>query len=81
MEYETLVEAKLFLGVIMSSMSSLIAYAREADHPGNYFMDDVFPGSSRNGLERYYPAPPAMKGNNATMLMVVNGVDIMDYFP
>ncbi|KUJ18637.1 uncharacterized protein LY89DRAFT_549756, partial [Mollisia scopiformis] len=53
-EYQVLVNAKFFMGVIMSSMSSLIAYARTVDDPKDYFDTYVFPGTERNGLERIY---------------------------
>lgn len=65
----------------MSSMSSLIAYARSIDNEEDFFSAYIFPGSTRNGAERAYPTVPDMKGNRVTKLMVVNGVDIMDSFP
>ncbi|KAK0101368.1 hypothetical protein ONS95_006543 [Cadophora gregata] len=80
-EYQTLVDARFWMGLIMSSMSSLIAYARSIDNEEDFFSAYVFPGSTRNGAERAYPAVPDMRGNGNTKLMVVNGVDIMDSFP
>ncbi len=80
-EYQALVEAKFWMGLSMSSMSSLVAYARTVDQQQDFFTNSVFPGSTKHGLERAYPATPAMKGNMWTELMVVNGVDIMDSFP
>jgi hypothetical protein len=68
------------MGVIMSSMSSLIAYARHVSDDVDVFEKHVFPGSEKTGLERYYKECE-MKGNLRTKLMVVNGVDIMDSFP
>ncbi|KAG4427511.1 hypothetical protein IFR05_017006 [Cadophora sp. M221] len=80
-EYQTLVDARFWMGLVMSSMSSLIAYARSIDNEEDFFSAYIFPGSTRNGAERAYPTVPDMKGNRVTKLMVVNGVDIMDSFP
>jgi len=80
-EYQTLVDARFWMGVVMSSMSSLVAYTRSIDNEEDYFSQYIFPGSTRNGAERAYPVAPDMKGNSNTKLMVVNGVDIMDSFP
>jgi hypothetical protein len=80
-EYETLVRSKFFIGIVMSTMSSLIAYARNVDDEGkDFFEDHIFPGSWNIGIHREYPAL-AMKGNIATKLMVVSGVDVMKSFP
>ena len=79
-EYNALVEAKVFIGVIMSSMSSLVAYARTVNEEPDFFDTHVFPGSSKVGLQRTYDAM-SIKGNSHTKLLVVNGVDIMDSFP
>ena len=80
-EYQTLVQAKFWMGIITSSMSSLIAYARSVDDKQDFFDTYVFPGSDRAGFNRGYPDSPAMRGNNVTKLMVVSGADIMDSFP
>jgi hypothetical protein len=80
-EYQTLVDARFFLGILTSSMSSLIAYARSVDDIEDYFETHVFPGSSKSGLNRGYPGSPIMKGNMETKLIAVSGVDIMDAFP
>ncbi|KAG9237060.1 hypothetical protein BJ875DRAFT_350158, partial [Amylocarpus encephaloides] len=80
-EYKVLLDARFWLGLVMSSMSSLIAYARSVDEKDDYFETFIFPGSSKNGLDRGYPDHLSMKGNRRTKLMVVNGVDIMDSFP
>ncbi|KAL3423533.1 hypothetical protein PVAG01_05280 [Phlyctema vagabunda] len=82
LEYEMLVNADFFLGVVMSSMSSLIAYARSLDDPELFFPTYVFPGSIQDGGVREYPDAPAMHGNDKSKLMVVaRGKDIMAYFP
>lgn len=80
-EYQTLVAARFQLGIITSSMSTLIAYARTVDDEEDFFETYVFPGSSKNGLNRGYPHSPSMMGNADTKLMVVSGVDILDAFP
>jgi hypothetical protein len=80
-EYQTLVDARFFLGILTSSMSSLIAYARSVDDMDDYFETYVFPGSSKVGLNRGYPESPTMKGNGETKLIAVSGVDLMDAFP
>src|ERR1700753_1170659 len=80
-EYETLVRSKFFLGVAMSTMSSLIAYERTInDGDKDFFETYVFPGSWNIGIHREYPAI-AMKGNRDTRVMVVSGVDVMKSFP
>jgi len=66
----------------MSSMSSLIAYARHVNDDVDIFEKYVFPGSEKGGLERHYKEYEyEMRGDRRTKLMVVNGVDIMDSFP
>jgi hypothetical protein len=80
-EYQVLVEARFWIGVITSSMSSLIAFARTVDDPGDFFETSIFPGSSKSGLNRGYTEPNTVKGSFNTKLMVVNGVDIMEAFP
>lgn len=79
-EYEILVRSAFFLGPVMSTMSSLIAYARTLDEKEDFFEKYVFPGSWSIGMHREYPAIE-MKGNKITKLMVVSGVDVMNYFP
>ncbi|KAE9366216.1 hypothetical protein N431DRAFT_495958 [Stipitochalara longipes BDJ] len=79
-EYETLVRSTFFLGIVMSTMSCLIAYARTVDDEKDFFETYVFPGSWNIGIHREYPAI-SMKGNRVTKLMVVSGVDVMNLFP
>ncbi|TVY82666.1 hypothetical protein LSUE1_G002011 [Lachnellula suecica] len=80
-EYQVMMEARFWMGVITSSFSSLIAYARTVDDPDDFFETYIFPNSSKSGLNRNYPEPMTVKGNSYTKLMVVNGVDIMEAFP
>jgi len=86
-EYTTLFNSAFFMGPFMSSMSQLIAYAREINSTKDFFEQYIYPGSRQlpgdSGLEmvRKYPKVPIMKGSNTTKLMVVNGDDIMSFFP
>ena len=67
----------------MSTMSSLIAYARTVDDPKSqedFFEKYIFPGSWNSGIYREYPGL-GMMGNRKTQLMVVSGVDVMSSFP
>lgn len=82
-EYQMQVQANVFMGPAMSSMSSLIAYARSINETEDFFEANIYPGSYRRqgSLHRKYPKSPIMKGNSATKLMVVNGDDIMNSFP
>jgi hypothetical protein len=80
-EYETLVRSTFFLGIVMSTMSSLIAYERTVDsEKEDFFETHIFNDSWKIGINRNYPAM-AMKGNRHTRLMVVSGADVMDSFP
>lgn len=80
-EYETLVRSKFFLGIAMSTMSSLIAYARTVDdEEKDFFETYIFPDSWKIGINRNYEGV-GMRGNNDTRLMVVSGADVMDSFP
>jgi hypothetical protein len=84
-EYQVLVGADYWYGVLLSTMSALVAYARTVDYPEDFFSRYVQPGSVRTGQSRTWDTVPALKGNNFTKLLVVNagprGLDIMDTFP
>lgn len=85
-EYQMLLNADFFLGPAMSSMSSLIAFARTAEQDEDFFMSKIFPDSERyrnqeGWLRRKYSKPWMMKGDDLTKLLVVEGDDIMDAFP
>lgn len=86
-EYQMLLNADFFMGPVMSSMSSLIAYARALDEPTNFFPTYIFPGSKKDlgkdglGIKRKYPKVPVMRGDSKSKLMLVNGDDIMSFFP
>ena len=83
LEYEVMVNAKFWLGIITSTLSSLVAYARSVEDADDFFETYIFPGSVRTEkpLERWYPDSPSMKGNNFTKLMVLTGPDVMASFP
>jgi hypothetical protein len=80
-EYQVLVEAKMFLGVWMSTLSLLIAFARSANDEEDFYSTHIIPGSRRNGPKRQWDDAPAMKGDKTTKLLVVNEFDVMDSFP
>jgi hypothetical protein len=81
LEYQVLVHARYWLGILTSSMSSLIAYARSVEDEEDYFMTYIFPESARAGVLRIFTNAPLVKGDNFTKLIAVDGVDIMDTFP
>jgi hypothetical protein len=85
-EYRVLVGADYWYGVLLSTMSALVAYARTVDHPEAFFPTYIQPGSIRNvGNTRTWNIAPMLKGDNFTKLLVVNaaprGLDLMDTFP
>ncbi|KAF4626104.1 hypothetical protein G7Y89_g12057 [Cudoniella acicularis] len=85
-EYEVLVNADYWYGILMSTMSAMVAYARTVDEPEVYFSTYLYPGSSRTaGRTRTWVNAPAMMGTNTTKLLVTNsapvGLDLMDSFP
>jgi hypothetical protein len=86
-EYQMLLNADFFLGPVMSTMSALIAYTRALNETGSFFPKYIFPGSTKDvgkdglGMKRTYPKVPIMKGDSKSKLMLVNGDDIMAYFP
>lgn len=80
-EYEVMMKARYWMGISSSSMSALIAYARTVDEKKDFFETYIYPGSVLNGLNRGYTEAMVVKGNKFTKLLVVNGVDIMSFFP
>lgn len=85
-EYKTLVEGRFFLGILTSTMSNLIAYARTvdqyADSEEDFFYDVVLKGSvKRRQFFRVWRRAPHIKGTGGTRLLVVNARDIMQRFP
>ncbi|KAH8680508.1 hypothetical protein BX600DRAFT_444567 [Xylariales sp. PMI_506] len=80
-EYEVMVRAPYWMGISMSSMSSLIAYARTVDEPEDFFEKHIYPDSIRSGINRIYAENMVVRGNKHTKLLVVSGVDIMESFP
>lgn len=86
-EYKTLVEAQYFLGIITSTMSNLIAYARTVDHyvktDEDFFYSVVLKGSIlRKDVYRVWRGNRVkMSGDGTTMLMTLKARDIMQRFP
>lgn len=60
-EYHIQIVATYQLGIITSSMSALIAYARTVDDEDDLFEMGVFPGSARIGLRSNHFAGPEMR--------------------
>jgi hypothetical protein len=84
-EYKTLVEARYFLGIVTSTMSCLIAYARTTEEfsstPRDFFEDVVFRGSKRRSGGMRMWNSPQMKGVSSTKVLVLNARDVMTMFP
>lgn len=81
-EYESLVAADYFMGILTSSLSAVVAYARTADEEGDYYEEFIHPGTTRmEFIGRKYPGPPSIRGNEHTKLLVLTGPDIMDCYP
>ncbi|OBT61562.1 hypothetical protein VE03_08878 [Pseudogymnoascus sp. 23342-1-I1] len=81
-EYESLVFADYFMGILTSSLSAIVAYARTVDGDGDYFDRYIHPGTTRGEfVERVFPGSPHVRGNESTKLIVLTGADIMDGFP
>jgi len=81
-EYESLVAADYFMGILTSSLSAVVAYARTADDEGDYYEKSIHPETTRTEfIGRKYPGPPSMRGNEHTKLLVLTGPDIMDCYP
>lgn len=81
-EYDSLVSADYFLGLLSSSLSDSVAYARTVGEKDDYFSKYIRPGSKRlTSVDRTYPGPPSVRGNEHTKLIVLTGPDIMDCFP
>lgn len=81
-EYESLVSADYFIGILTSSLSDIVAYARTVDEEGDYFEEHIHPNTTRGEfVDRVFPDSPSVRGNGQTKLMVITGADIMDCFP
>ncbi|OBT85597.1 hypothetical protein VE02_05151 [Pseudogymnoascus sp. 03VT05] len=81
-EYESLVSADYFMGILTSSLSAIVAYARTVDGEGDYFEEYIHPNTTRGEfVDRVFPDSPSVRGDVSTKLMVLTGADIMDCFP
>jgi hypothetical protein len=79
-----LIAAKVFLGIITSTMSDLVAYARsvKAAQEEDFFETYINPGTERiSAVQRNFPDGAEMRGDNSTKLLVLTGMDVMDLFP
>ncbi|KAK2040426.1 hypothetical protein LZ31DRAFT_598073 [Colletotrichum somersetense] len=79
-EYSVLVRGQYFQGNLISTMSSVIVYARTMDQP-DFFGTYIYPNTQRWGIDRWYSEPLVMKGDEFTKEFVIDGQDIMDAFP
>jgi hypothetical protein len=83
-EYRVLMAADYWYGVLHSSMSALIAFARTVDELEDFFSTYIQPGSILDGHARTWDIVPALKKNNFTKLIVVNAgpmaLDILGTF-
>ncbi|KAH8598170.1 hypothetical protein B0O99DRAFT_616061 [Bisporella sp. PMI_857] len=84
-EYEVLLGADYFEGIMMSTMSVLVAYARTIDDEQDFFTDHLLVNSRRTPKqERLWPdnEVPALKGNERTKLLALNvNLDTFDSVP
>ncbi|OBT50485.1 hypothetical protein VE04_08187 [Pseudogymnoascus sp. 24MN13] len=81
-EYQSLVSADYFMGILTSSLSAIVAYARTVDGEGDYFEEYIHPNTTRGKfVDRVFPDSPSVRGDGKTKLMVLTGADIMDCFP
>ncbi|KAF6817052.1 hypothetical protein CPLU01_13688 [Colletotrichum plurivorum] len=80
-EYPVLVKGRYFQGNLISTMSSVVVYARTMDQPEEFFDTYIYPDTIRWGLDRFYNEPLVIKGDKHTKEFVMNGQDIMDSFP
>ncbi|KAG8166254.1 hypothetical protein KVR01_004806 [Diaporthe batatas] len=80
-DYQALVRAEFFIGVLMSTMSAYIAYTRTANHEEDFFDKYIFPDVNFLGPIAHFPEPFTIRGNNHTSLLVTDGQYYMDSFP
>ncbi|KAF4628676.1 hypothetical protein G7Y89_g9479 [Cudoniella acicularis] len=84
-DYGVLLGADYFEGLMMSTMSLLVAYARTMDEEEDFFSTYVLAGSRRiPNRERLWDVNevPAMKGHSSTKLFVLNNTfDNFDSVP
>ncbi|KFY08238.1 hypothetical protein V492_06406 [Pseudogymnoascus sp. VKM F-4246] len=81
-EFESLVHADYFMGILTSSLSAKVAYARTLGGEDDYFDIYIRPGTTRGEfVERVFPDSPSVRGDEHTKLIVLTGADLMDCFP
>jgi hypothetical protein len=79
-EFETLKSADRFLGILSSSLSAFVSYAREGDE----FFENLVHRDSWRGvnIERHWGnETQTLRGNGRTGIIVIDGPDISDCFP
>ncbi|POS77678.1 hypothetical protein DHEL01_v203933 [Diaporthe helianthi] len=80
-DFEALVRAQFFIGVLSSTMSDYIAYTRTTDDEEDFFDTYIYPGVSFLGPIAKFPEPFTIRGNQYTSLLVTDGQYYMDAFP
>ncbi|EQB58368.1 hypothetical protein CGLO_01397 [Colletotrichum gloeosporioides Cg-14] len=80
-DHAVLIKGRYFQGNLVSTMSSLVAYARTRDQPEEYFSTYIYANTMKWGINRYYNEPFTMRGDKHTKEFVISGQDIMDAFP
>ncbi|KAB5536048.1 hypothetical protein GE09DRAFT_910615, partial [Coniochaeta sp. 2T2.1] len=80
-EYSAMVRADFWSGMLVSTMSSMVAYHRVMDDPEEFFGTYIYPNSLKWGLWRTYNESVVLRGNRHTMGIVVSSEELMDAFP
>ncbi|CAN8103512.1 unnamed protein product [Discula destructiva] len=79
-EYEVLVNARVFLGTAMSSMSWTIAYERTMHDKQPYFDTHVYP-KDKDGEMAMPVTKPLIRGTDYTGLLLVKDFDLSNFLP
>ena len=70
------------MGILAISLSDIVSYARTADEDDDYYEKYIRLGTTKaKFVDRVFPDPPSVRGNEHTKLIVLTGPDIMDCFP
>jgi len=89
-EYGVLVDARVFLGIMTSTLSVLVAYGRSVngvvdgfgEKEKDFFEQYIFPGSKKvNRLDRVYENNMVLKGDEKTKMLVIDAPEVVDFFP
>jgi len=82
--YQTLVGAKVFIGIMLSTFSCLVAFARSLEHEEDFFEKHIFPNTTTIGpmdTHRMFPGGAEIRGDEETRLLVQSGPVVMNWFP